>query len=96
MHEQEEQRRQTNWSQVAAWTFGAWALLVPLSASIIVTYQQRSIDRQEQIQTQIAALRAEFLKVNADVMIEVAKVNAEHEDIKRRVDRIERVRDGHE
>jgi len=33
--------RKTDWTRIAAWTFGAWAVMVPLAASIIVSGQNK-------------------------------------------------------
>ena len=33
--------RKTDWTRIAAWTFGAWAIMVPLAASIIVSGQNK-------------------------------------------------------
>ena len=34
-------QRKTDWTRIAAWTFGAWAIMVPLAASIIVSGQNK-------------------------------------------------------
>lgn len=53
----EEERIPANWAKVAAWTFGVWAMMVPISASIIGYYQRQTIERQDAIRSEITALR---------------------------------------
>lgn len=83
----EEQK--TDWSKIAAWTFGVWAAMLPLSAAVIGYYQRQTIERQDVIRAEIAALRIEMLRANAVI----------HEDLQtvhERQDRNTRLIDDHE
>ena len=76
-----------DWSRIAAWTFGAWAIMVPLAASIIVSGQNKILSeiqsyRIETLQkdsvqdSQIAALATN----QAAVLQWKARVEAAKED----------------
>lgn len=83
----EEQK--TDWSKIAAWTFGVWAAMLPLSAAVIGYYQRQTIERQDVIRAEIAALRIEMLRANAVI----------HEDLQtvhERQDRNTKLIDDHE
>lgn len=76
----EEEEQKTNWSKIAAWTFGVWAVMVPLGAAVIGHYQRETINRQDAIRSEIAALRL--------LLVEDSRTLHERQDIN-----IERIRD---
>ena len=80
-HEIEEESagihaRRADWSRIAAWTFGSWALLVPLAAAIVISGQNQQIANQEKILTQMAQLRYEFLERNSAQDAQIATLTA--------------------
>jgi hypothetical protein len=74
--EAEDRPRKANWAMIAAWTFGSWALLVPLAAGIVVSGQNQTLANQEKILTQIAALREDTMEKNATQDAQLATLTA--------------------
>jgi hypothetical protein len=64
--------------------------MVPLSASIIVSYQSTTIQNQEKIRNEIAAFRAETLTMNAVNAERISVIATRQIDVMRRLDAVER------
>ena len=84
------EEKQSDWPKIAAWCFGIWSLMVPLSASIIVSYQSTTIQNQERIRNEIAAFRAEVLTLNATNAERISVIATKQVDVMRRLDVVER------
>ena len=65
-----------DWSRIAAWTFGSWALLVPIAAAIVIAGQNQQLENQERILTQMSQLRYEFLERNGVQDAQIAAITA--------------------
>lgn len=89
MDQRESAARASDWPRIAAWVFGIWSLMVPLSAAIIVSAQNRAIDNQEKIRLELTALRAEVLQMNGLSASNIAAITTRQMDIMRRVDLLE-------
>ena len=90
-HEIEDEAAPRNgradWSRIAAWTFGLWALMIPLATSIIVSgqnkilaevqsYRIETLQKDSAQDSQIAALATN----QAAVLQWKARVEAARED----------------
>ena len=78
-----------DWAKIAAWTFGAWSLMIPIAAGIIVSYQNKIIESQDKYRTELAQLRVDLLTQNNAIGIQVAGILARQLEVMRRVDLLE-------
>jgi hypothetical protein len=83
------EEEKSDWPRIAAWCFGIWSIMVPLSAAIIVNFQARAIDNQERIKDQINGLRSEVLMMNSNTAEKVAIIASKQVEVIRRLDRLE-------
>ena len=83
----EEQR--TDWSRIAAWVFGVWSLMLPLSAGIVAHYQSRIVASQETYRAEIMALRVEVMQQNSLQAEQIAGIIARQMEVMRRLDDLE-------
>ena len=58
-----------DWSRIAAWTFGLWALMIPLATSIIVSGQNK-------ILAEVQSYRIEMLQKDSIQDSQIATVTA--------------------
>ena len=90
-----EEQKQSDWPRIAAWCFGIWSLMVPLSAAVIVNFQSRIEENQEKIREQITGLRSEVLMNNAMQSDRITTISVRQQDVIRRLEQVERIT-GHE
>lgn len=83
----EEQK--TDWSKIAAWTFGIWAVMVPLSAAIIGYYQRQTIERQDLIRAEIATLRLYVVEDSKGLHVQQEQHSEAMRDHEGRIRRLE-------
>lgn len=48
--DEQQQRSETNWSKIAAWVFGMWALMIPIGVSMVRTSVAEIVTSQNQFQ----------------------------------------------
>ena len=66
IEEEAAPKNKADWAKIAAWTFGSWAVLVPLAAGIVIAGQNQQIANQEKILTQLNQLRYDFMEKNSE------------------------------
>jgi hypothetical protein len=88
----DEQR--SDWPRIAAWCFGIWSLMLPLSAGVIVSFQSRLEDNQDRMREQITALRSEVMLQNSAQSDRITTISVRQQDVIRRLEAMERHTDG--
>jgi len=86
----EEELQRSDWPRIAAWCFGVWSIMLPLSAGVIVSFQSRLEDNQDRIKDQIVSLRSEVLLQNAAQSDRITTISVRQQDVIRRLEEIER------
>ena len=71
-----------DWSKIAAWTFGLWALMIPLATSIIVSGQNK-------ILAEIQGYRVESLQKDSVQDTQIATIGANQAIVLRWKERLE-------
>jgi hypothetical protein len=62
----EQQKSETNWSKIAAWVFGCWALMIPIGVSMVRVSVNELVANQAQFQ---AAFNAYVLNMERRVTL---------------------------
>lgn len=80
----------TNWTKVAAWVFGVWSVMLPLSAAVIGYYQNRIAESTEGYRREIAQLRLDVLSANSAQNETISAILSRQMEVMRRVEVLER------
>jgi hypothetical protein len=84
------EEKETNWPKVAAWVFGIWSVMLPLSAGVIGYYQNRIADSTEKYRNDLVQLRLEVMASQTKHSEEIAGIMVRDMELARRVDQLER------
>lgn len=84
------EEKEANWPRVAAWVFGVWSVMLPLSAGIIGYYQNRIADSTEKYRNDLVQLRLEVMSAHTKHSEEIAAIMVRDIDLSRRVEQLER------
>jgi hypothetical protein len=85
--------QKSDWPRIAAWCFGIWSLMLPLSAGVIVAFQSRLEDNQDRLREQIVALRSEVIVQNSAHSDRITTISVRQQDVIRRLEAVERDHD---
>lgn len=88
------EEEKSDWPRIAAWCFGIWSIMLPLSAGIVVSFQSRLEDNQDKIRDEIVGLRSEVLLQNAAQTDRITTISVRQQDVIRRLEQVERMTSG--
>jgi hypothetical protein len=83
-------REETNWSRVAAWVFGIWSIMLPISAGIVSYYQNQIATNTNEYRKELVTLRLEVMQTNMDQNSQITGILARQMEVVRRLEIIER------